>query len=105
MGMLDFLKKKETESTGELDAKSALMTLEDVVAPSAVSVNPRSINISGTNARVFFAVSYPRYLNDGWLEPVLNLEREMDVSIVIHPIDTAETLKKFQKKVLRTRNS
>lgn len=99
MGVLDFLKKKQSVEGGELDVKSALMTLEDVVAPSAVSVNPRSINISGTNARVFFAVSYPRYLNDGWLEPVLNLEREMDVSIVIHPIDTAETLKKFQKKV------
>ena len=97
--MLDFLKKKEEPKEGELNTKSALMTLEDVVAPSAVSVNPRSISISGTNARVFFAVSYPRYLNDGWLEPVLNLEREMDVSIMIHPIDTADTLKKFQKKV------
>lgn len=92
------LKKKKSD--GEtLDVESALMTLEDVVAPSAVSVSPRSINISGQNARVFFAVSYPRYLNDGWLEPILNLEREMDVSIMIHPIDTAETLKKFQKKV------
>ena len=33
------------------------------------------------------------------MEPILNLEREMDISIVIHPIDTSETLKKFQKKV------
>jgi conjugal transfer ATP-binding protein TraC len=75
------------------------LTLPDVIAPSALSVSPRSINVSGRYARVFFAVSYPRYLNDGWLEPVLNLEREMDITIVIHPIDTAETLKKFQKKV------
>lgn len=102
MGLLDFLKSKKqgtVNTTNMLDTKSALMTLEDVVAPSAVSVNPRSINISGTNARVFFAVSYPRYLNDGWLEPILNLEKEMDISIIIHPVDTAETLKKFQKKV------
>jgi conjugal transfer ATP-binding protein TraC len=101
MGILDFLKKNK-EPGGDrpsLDTKSALMTLEDVVAPSAVRVDPRSINISGQNARVFFAVSYPRYLNDGWLEPVLNLEREMDLSIIVHPIDTADTLKKFQKKV------
>lgn len=82
-----------------LDIETALMTLEDVIAPSAVSINPRNVNMSGMNARVFFTVSYPRYLNDGWLEPILNLEREMDISIVIHPIDTAETLKKFQKKV------
>lgn len=75
------------------------MTLVDVVAPSAVSVSPRGINISGINARVYYTVSYPRYLNDGWIEPVLNLTREIDISIFIHPVDTADTLKKFQKKV------
>ncbi len=99
MGIFDFIKTKKDDGSKPLDTESALMTLEDVVAPSAVSVSPRGINISGQSARVFFAVSYPRYLNDGWLEPILNLEREMDVSIVVHPIDTAETLKKFQKKV------
>jgi len=99
MGIFDLLKKGGTKQEGILDTESALMTREDVVAPSAVRVDPRSINISGMNARVFFAVSYPRYLNDGWLEPILDLEKELDVSIVIHPIDTAETLKKFQKKV------
>ena len=79
--------------------QSALMTLEDVIAPSAISINPKNINISGKLMRIFFVVAYPRYLNDGWLEPILNLEREMDVSITIHPINTADTLKKFQKKV------
>ena len=100
MGLLDFLQPKK-KPTGEevLNTETALMTLEDVVAPSAVNISPKSINISGVSARVFFAVSYPRYLNDGWLEPILNLERELDVSIVIHPIDTARTLKEFQKKV------
>lgn len=98
MGIFDLLKTKEKKDQ-ILDTESALMTLEDVVAPSAVRVDPRSINLSGMNARVFFAVSYPRYLNDGWLEPILDLEKELDVSIIIHPIDTAETLKKFQKKV------
>ena len=75
------------------------MTLNDVIATSALSISPRSINVRGINARVYYAVSYPRFLNDGWLEPILNLAREIDVSIFIHPIDTADTLKKFQKKV------
>ncbi len=101
MGLFDYIKPKKDAGTSDqpLDIETALMTLEDVIAPSAVSINPRNINVSGMNARTFFAVSYPRYLNDGWLEPILNLEREMDVSIVVHPIDTADTLKKFQKKV------
>ncbi len=98
MGLLDFIQKKKAEAV-EAAGTTSILTTPDVVAPSAVSITPRSINVSGKLSRVLFAVSYPRYLNDGWLEPVINLEREIDVSIVIHPIDTAETLKKFQKKV------
>jgi len=97
--MLDFFSRNKKPSDLEENISDSLLTLTDVIAPAAVGINPKSINISGTLARVFYAVSYPRYLNDGWLEPILNLEKELDVSIVIHPIDTAETLKKFQKKV------
>lgn len=103
MGFLDFTKQKKVEDTTQQEdvqaISDALLTLEDVIAPSGIEIGSRSINISGTYARTFFAVSYPRYLNDGWLEPILNLEKELDVSIVIHPINTADTLKKFQKKV------
>lgn len=103
MGIFDFIKPKEvTEGSTAENIKamqSALMTLEDVIAPSAINISPKNINISGKLMRIFFVVAYPRYLNDGWLEPILNLEREMDVSITIHPINTADTLKKFQKKV------
>jgi type IV secretory pathway VirB4 component len=99
MGIFDILNKKTSTSNTAEAISESLLTLTDVIAPSAVNISPRSINFSGTLARVFYAVSYPRYLNDGWLEPILNLEKELDVSIVIHPIDTAETLKKFQKKV------
>ncbi len=90
---------KTPQTEGQAAISDSLLTLTDVIAPSAVSINPRSISISGTQARVFYAVSYPRYLNDGWLEPILNLEKEIDVTIIIHPISTADTLKKFQKKV------
>lgn len=98
MGLLDNLRKNTTTAT-QAAISDSLLTLTDVIAPSAVSINPRSISISGVQARVFYAVSYPRYLNDGWLEPILNLEKELDVTIVIHPVNTADTLKKFQKKV------
>ncbi|MDC1205588.1 DUF87 domain-containing protein [Candidatus Pacebacteria bacterium] len=98
MALLDFLQPKKKGENQEV-SESALMTLADVISPSAININPRTINVSGKLTRVFFTVSYPRYLNDGWLEPILDLEREMDISIMIHPIDTAETLKKFQKKV------
>lgn len=102
MGILDLLQKKQpdADTTPAKDtASGGSMTLEDIIAPSAVGITPREINVSGKLVRTYFAISFPRYLNDGWLEPVLNLERVFDVSIVIHPMDTSEVLKKFQKKV------
>jgi conjugal transfer ATP-binding protein TraC len=99
MGLFDFLQPKTTDQNGKDSISDHLLTLTDVIAPSAININPRSINISGMNARVLYAVAFPRILNDGWLEPILNLEKELDISIVIHPIDTAQILKKFQKKV------
>jgi conjugal transfer ATP-binding protein TraC len=101
MALLDFLQPagsgKKNDKNDALN--NTLLTLADVIAPSAVNINPRNINVSGVLARVYYAVSYPRYLSDGWMEPVLNLSQELDVSIYIHPTDTKEMLKKFQKKV------
>lgn len=106
MGMFDFLqKKKGGEATTpqsvlpEEIAEASVMPLHDVIAPSAVGITPREVNLSGKVVRSFFAISFPRFLNDGWLEPILNLEKVFDVSIIVHPIDTSDTLKKFQKKV------
>jgi conjugal transfer ATP-binding protein TraC len=98
MGLLDFLQpagKREEEAR----ISDELMTLIDVIAPSAINITPRSLNLSGVQSRVMYAVAYPRYLTEGWLEPILNLEKEIDIAIYVHPIDTADTLKKFQKKV------
>ncbi len=99
MSLFDFLQPKNGNQNDNPSVSDQLMTLTDVIAPSAINIGPRSINMSGMSARVFYVVAYPRYLNEGWIEPILNIEKELDISIVIHPIDTTETLKKFQKKV------
>ncbi len=101
MGLFDFLKPDSNDkpNDGSVDLSGALLTLEDVVAPSGIEISTKTVNLSGTLARSFYVVSYPKYLNDGWLEAVLNLEKEVDVSIIIHPIDTSDTLRNLEKKV------
>jgi conjugal transfer ATP-binding protein TraC len=106
MKIFDFLsqnpltqKLSETTGIGAKAPRSQELTLPDIIAPAAIGVTPRDLNVSGKLVRSFFAVSFPRYLTEGWLEPILNLERVYDVSIVINPMNTAEVLKQFQKKV------
>lgn len=78
---------------------AAALDLKDVIAPSALKVSPRSLNLGEKLVRTFFVISYPRYLSEGWFSPIINLDKIFDISIFIHPIDTAQVLRQFQKKV------
>lgn len=104
MGFFSFLqpKKKEAdiaEFLPEQIYQSGTLELQDVIAPAALKVSPKSLNVSGTVTRTFFVISYPRYLTEGWFAPIVNLDKVFDISIFIHPVDTAKVLKQFQKKV------
>ncbi|MEK7143550.1 MAG: DUF87 domain-containing protein, partial [Patescibacteria group bacterium] len=79
--------------------EAATLELRDVIAPSALKVEPRALNLGDKIARTFFVMSYPRFLSDNWFSPIINLDKVFDVSIFIHPIETAAILKTFQKKV------
>ncbi|MFH1608832.1 MAG: DUF87 domain-containing protein [Patescibacteria group bacterium] len=79
--------------------ESANLELQDVIAPSALKIEPKSLNLGDKIARTFFIISYPRYLTDNWFSPIINLDKIFDVAIYIHPIDTSLALRQFQKKV------
>src|ERR1035437_7220596 len=111
---MNFLKKlfgkQETSTDGRARAstlavmpqdiyESADLELQDIIAPSALRIEPKSINLGDKIARTFFIISYPRYLTDNWFSPIINLDKVFDISIFIHPIDTSLVLRQFQKKV------
>ena len=75
------------------------MELKDVIAPSALKISPKTLNLGEKLVRSFFVMSYPRYLSDSWFSPIINLDKAFDVSIFVHPIDTSTILHEFQKKV------
>ncbi len=75
------------------------LELKDIIAPSALKVGPRELNLGDKFVRTFFVISYPRFLNESWFAPVINLDKVFDVSIFVHPIDTVQALRQFQKKV------
>ncbi len=74
------------------------LELKDVLAPSALQITPRELNLGEKVLRTFFVISYPRFLSENWFSPIINLDKIFDISIFIHPIDTAPMLKKLQKK-------
>jgi type IV secretory pathway VirB4 component len=79
--------------------ESASLEFQDVIAPSALKIESKSINLGEKIARTFFIISYPRFLTDNWFSPIINLDKVFDISIFVHPIDTSLMLRQFQKKV------
>lgn len=75
------------------------LDLADILAPSALKIDSTKLQLGEKLVKTYFVISYPRVLNDSWFSPIINLDRVFDISIFIHPIETREILKKFQKKV------
>ncbi|PIQ67096.1 MAG: conjugal transfer protein TraC, partial [Candidatus Zambryskibacteria bacterium CG11_big_fil_rev_8_21_14_0_20_40_24] len=75
------------------------LNLKDIIAPSALKVNSKELNLGEKIVRSFFVISYPRFLGESWFAPIINLDRVFDVALFVHPIETSRVLKQFQKKV------
>ncbi len=111
MGFLDDLKnafagnkknKKDIDLMPVLPAEiyqEGVLKLQDVIAPSALQITPKNLSLGDKMARTFFVISYPRFLTTGWFSPIINLDKMFDIAIHVHPLDTTEVLRKFQKRV------
>ena len=101
MGILDFIlgKKQETTTAVAPAPGNTGPSLQDIVAPSALKIESKDFILGDVKGRTYFVMSYPRYLTDNWLSPLVNLDKVFDVGIHISPVDTADVMKKFQRKV------
>ncbi len=72
--------------------------IENLIAPPAIEVSPNYLRIGNKFAKTIFLFSYPRYLSAGWFSPIINLPNLLDISIFVHPVDTASALKRLRKK-------
>ena len=98
---LPFLKKKREPK--ESIARTEIINLEDIIAPSSFEVKQNFLRVGERFAKSFFIFSYPRYLSTGWLSPVINLQHPMDISFHIHPVSSNTVLKKLRKKLTEVR--
>lgn len=106
MGLFDKLIGKKEEKSSEISSilpqeifEAGVLELKDIIAPSALKVSPKEINLGEKILRSFFVISYPRYLSEGWFSPIINMDKVFDVSIFVHPIETSKVLRQFQRKV------
>lgn len=72
--------------------------VKNLIAPAAIEVSQNYVKIGDKFAKTLFVFSYPRYLSSGWFSSVINLAKLFDISIFVHPVDTAMALRNLRKK-------
>lgn len=78
--------------------------IKDLIAPAGLKIDANYLQIGEKYARVIFIFTYPRYLYTGWFAPILTLDKEMNISLFIHPVDTAMILNQLRKKVAQVQS-
>ncbi len=93
----NFFKKKD--DIGDTVFQQEKINIQDIIAPSYIGISQDKLKIGEKTAKSFFILSYPRYLNTGWLSPAINLNVAMDICFFIHPVNSAIILKKLRSKI------
>lgn len=103
----DNLTKKEKEDILKAEEvyKMGLVSIKDIIAPSAMQVNPDHLKLNNKFVRTLFVFTYPRYLTTGWFSSIVNLNEELDVAFYVTPVDSEKILKTLKNKVGQIRST
>lgn len=91
---------KETELLEEERVyRRGVVSVRDIIAPSALEVKPTHLKLGDLFVRTLFITDYPRIITVGWFAPILNLNNTLDIAMFFYPIDSGIILKQLKKKV------
>ncbi len=76
-----------------------VISVRDIIAPSAIEVNFNTMVIGNKYFRSYFAVKFPPIVSPNWLEPLINFEYPVDISTFYYPHDTSEILKILKRRI------
>ena len=97
------------EKINILEAQKAYLegvaTLRDLIAPSAMRVNSRYVQIGEYFCRTLFVYTYPRYLHTDWFTPIINMDAIFDVGMFVYPQSSAMVLKNLTKTLAKISSS
>jgi type IV secretory pathway VirB4 component len=93
------LKKEKELLEEERIYHKGVVTVKEIISPSAFEVRPRSLLLSGVFVRTIFVITYPRHIGLGWSSTLINLNKTFDIGMFFYPMKASIILKQLQKKV------
>lgn len=74
-------------------------SIPDIIAPSAVEVDFRYVQVGEKYYRTFFVVGYPRYVSTGWLAPLVDFDQSLNISMFVYPVYVNDVLSNLKRKI------
>ncbi|MDO8639887.1 MAG: DUF87 domain-containing protein [bacterium] len=92
-------KNKQTTHAGLSAIEKGMTSLTDLLAPSSIEVDFKFIRVGEKFLRTFFVVGYPRFVSPGWLEPLIDFDHQLDISMFVYPTSAPDVLSDLKRKI------
>ncbi len=76
-----------------------MVSITDIIAPASIEVDFNYIRVGDNFYRTFFVVGYPRYVSPNWLEPLINFDHSLNVSMFCYPTNSPDVLSDLRRKI------
>lgn len=97
-----FGKKKNKvieEQSNDRILERGVNSVTDIIAPPSIEVDFGHIKIGETYHKTFFVVGYPRYVSPNWLEPLIDFDHSLNISMFVYPQNSADILTDLRRKI------
>jgi conjugal transfer ATP-binding protein TraC len=76
-----------------------MSSVADIIAPSSVEVDFNNIRIGEKYFKTIFVAGYPRYVSSNWLEPLIEYDHSLNISMFIYPTFAGDVLSDLRRKI------
>ena len=80
-------------------------SVADLIAPSAVEVARDHLRLDTQFVRTLVVTGYPRTVSPGWLAPLIDFEEPIELSLHLHPLQTAQMVSTLSHKLVQLHSS
>lgn len=74
-------------------------SITDIIAPASVEVDFGHIRVGDKFYRTYFVVGYPRFVSPNWLEPLIDFDSSLNISMFCYPTTSSDVLDDIRRKI------
>jgi conjugal transfer ATP-binding protein TraC len=108
MPLLKFRRNRDHQHGLSADGRRFALgtrSLADLVAPAVLEVARDHVRLDYQYARSLAVTGYPRSVGPGWLQPLIDFEEPIELSLHLLPLETGQTVRALTHKMVQLHSS